>query len=282
MDVAQKKDAIEYHYDVGNEFYAYWLDPHMVYSCALWDDATPVTSLSDAQIAKIDWHLDNLKLGSSAHILDIGCGWGALLKRHQERCTTGSSAGLTLSSAQRDYIASQGLKNTQVLLQGWTEHQPTQAYDGIVSIGAFEHFADTRMPRAEKIRLYQDFFERCATWLKQDGFLSLQTIVYGHLSADEQNEFISNQVFPNSELPTVEEVNESASPFFHLIETRLDGRHYAKTCEMWLSNLNANKSQIIHEYGNDLYSHYKKYLQLSAFGFLSGKINLARFVMQKI
>ncbi len=92
---------IQHHYDVGNSFYALWLDKHFVYSSARPErDTDP---LEDAQLNKLDYHIDALGLNNSnARVLDVGCGWGALLKRGLDRGYFQNPHGLTLSQQQKN------------------------------------------------------------------------------------------------------------------------------------------------------------------------------------
>lgn len=275
MDVEIKKEAISYHYDVGNNFYQHWLDSEMVYSCAMWDDDD--ISLETAQLNKLDWHLDNLGI-SNGNILDVGCGWGALLRRHISKGAMNAGLGLTLSEAQKEYVKVND-PDINILVESWTEHDEHNSYDGIVSIGAFEHFANRKLTRTEKNDLYTAFFSKCNRWLGAGGVLSLQTIVYGTMTSEEQNLWFSDQVFPDSELPTVEEIEKASADFFELKELRLDGKQYAKTCDIWLERLRADKLTIIDSYGVEKYEHYVKYLKFCVVGFYSGKLDLSRFVL---
>ncbi len=102
--------AVRYHYDLGNDFYALWLDRQMVYSCAYFP--TGEESLDEAQAAKLEYLCRKLRLKPGDRLLDIGCGWGALL-RHAVRHHGVHAVGITLSEAQAFYarraIAEQGL-----------------------------------------------------------------------------------------------------------------------------------------------------------------------------
>ena len=107
-------EAIKSHYDVGNDFFRLVLDPEMIYSCALYEDGD---DLATAQIRKLDHHIAAAKAAGTKRVLDIGCGWGAMLRRLVEHAGVGHAVGLTLSSAQADYIRKQGNAKIEVVEQ---------------------------------------------------------------------------------------------------------------------------------------------------------------------
>ena len=136
-------EDVQAHYDLSDDFFRLFLDPTQTYSCAYFerDDMT----LEEAQIAKIDLSLGKLGLQPGMTLLDVGCGWGATLKRALERYDV-NVIGLTLSKNQQAYVEqlfaeSDSPRTKRVLLEGWEQfHEPV---DRIVSIGAFEHFGPT-------------------------------------------------------------------------------------------------------------------------------------------
>src|SRR4051794_30274164 len=97
-------EAIQFHYDIGNEFYRLWLDESLTYSCALWDNET---TLEGAQRAKLDYHIEKANARGRARVLDIGCGWGSPLNRLVSAANVKSATGLTLSKEQASYIEQQ-------------------------------------------------------------------------------------------------------------------------------------------------------------------------------
>src|SRR6201997_3581261 len=131
---------IKSHYDRSNEFFKLWLDPSMTYSCAYFerDDMT----LEEAQLAKIDLALGKLGLQPGMTLLDIGCGWGATMRRAIEKYDV-NVVGLTLSRNQAAHVQKlfdemDSPRRRRVLLNGWEQFE--EPVDRIVSIGAFEHF----------------------------------------------------------------------------------------------------------------------------------------------
>jgi cyclopropane-fatty-acyl-phospholipid synthase len=271
--------AIRHHYDVGNAFYALWLDPTLTYSCALWQDGDDPDDLAAAQLRKLDYHLACAGAEQARRLLDIGCGWGSLLDRALLHEQIESATGLTLSEAQFRHIGARGDKRVQLRLESWIDHVPEERYDAIVSIGALEHFASPGDSAQQKIGLYREFFRKCRSWLRPGGGLSLQTIAYGTMQTHENNAFIASQIFPDSELPQPHELLEAASGLFEVTLLRNDRRQYARTCELWYRSLHRRRSEAAAIVGEEKVRQYEAYLRLSAFGFNTGRVGLLRLAM---
>ena len=268
--------AIKHHYDASNAFYALWLDPTMTYSCALWEPGDDPDNLAAAQLRKLDYHLQAAGAREARRLLDIGCGWGALLERASAHPQLDRAVGLTLSDAQFDHIVARNLPRVEVRRESWIQHQPTAPYDGIISIGAFEHFARPSDTSAEKIDLYREFFEKCRAWLAPDGALSLQTIAFGTMPAAQGNEFITTHIFPEAQLPEPHEILQAAKGLFELISLRNDRPQYGRTCDIWFRNLQARRDEAVALVGEEKVKVYEKYLRLCSFAFRSGKVELLR------
>jgi cyclopropane-fatty-acyl-phospholipid synthase len=274
--------AIQHHYDVSNEFYALWLDPGLTYSSGLWDGSTLDDDLEASQDRKIAWHLKASGAITGKKLLDIGCGWGTLMQRHVDNHIDRQATGLTLSHEQYQHICSLNIPNIEVCEESWIVHQPATNYDAIVSIGAFEHFAQPEATPEEKVSVYREFFSRCQEWLIPKGKLSLQTIAYGSISAQEKNQFTQTEIFPDSELPRAWEIFQAADGLFEIKTYRNDRLHYGKTCDLWLKNLRHQKLPIIEQFGEELYHKYERYLKLAVAGFYFGQILLLRLEMQSL
>ncbi|MEV4411514.1 class I SAM-dependent methyltransferase [Catellatospora sp. NPDC049609] len=279
---AQRADeaaaAIRHHYDVGNDFYRLWLDSSLSYSCALW--AGPDDTLEQAQERKLRHHLDAVRAHRAGSVLDVGCGWGAILERLSTTHGVARSVGLTLSEEQAEYVRSRDYPGVEVRIENWMHHQPAERFDGIISIGAFEHFARPDETAAQKIRIYREFFARCRDWLHDDGALSLQTIAYADMSPSDASTFIQQEIFPNADLPTFAEIAQAAEGVFE-IESVGNGRlDYARTLEEWGRRLRAHRDEATDLVGPETVARYARYLKLSALGFRMGKLCLLRLVFR--
>lgn len=277
--------AIQRHYDVGNEFYRLWLDDSMNYSGAMW---APGDSLESAQLRKVDHHIAAAHAAKAERVLDVGCGWGAVLRRLVERAGVRQAVGLTLSQAQADWIASQQLPRVEVRVENWLDHVPAQPYDAIISIGAFEHFARVEDSDEKRIEGYRAFFRSCRSWLRPGGRMSLQTFAYGNLRSREAahlsagTRFLAREIFPETDPPRLSDIAVAIDGEFEIEQLRNDRKDYARTCMAWLKRLRAVRPQAVDLVGADVVARYERYLQLSTLGFETGNLLLFRIALRRI
>lgn len=282
IDRVAAQKAIEHHYDVGNAFYALWLDAGMSYSCAMWPEDQQDTNIDAAQLRKLDYHLTESRAIEAKRVLDIGCGWGSLVTRLTERNQKLQHAmSLTLSAEQAAHVRALGLPGVDVKRENWLDHQPEEPYDAMISIGAFEHFATPDDTVVEKRAKYRRFFEFVRNHLKRHGRLSLQTISYLNLDRSQASTFMEKEIFPNADLPTLADIVEAAAGVMEVVHLRNDRLDYARTCEIWAKRLKANREQAVALVGTDTVKRYERYLQLSSLGFFMGKICLLRLTLQR-
>jgi cyclopropane-fatty-acyl-phospholipid synthase len=272
--------AIEHHYDIGRDFYRLWLDTRLVYSCALWTGSLD-EDLESAQLAKLDWHATAARADGASRVLDVGCGWGAMVRYLAEERRVGHVTGLTLSTDQAR--AGPSSARAEVRLEDWRDHSPVRPYDAIVSIGAFEHFARDDLSRPERQAVYRSFFERCAQWLEEDGRLSLQTIAYEDFdrATSPASPFFTEDIFPESGLPQLSDIVEAAEGSFRLVGFRSDAEQYAQTLRLWQRGLEASMSQACQLVGRETYRRYLRYLRLSRAMFDRRVCTLYRLVLER-
>jgi cyclopropane-fatty-acyl-phospholipid synthase len=228
-------EAIRYHYDVSNDFYALWLDREMVYSCAYFK--TGDEDIHVAQAQKLDHICRKLRLQPGERFLDIGCGWGALVRWAAKHYGV-DATGITLSRNQHELanerIRAAGLESRcRVLLQDYRDVPGEGAYDKIASVGMFEHVGLKNLP------LYFG-----AIWrLLKDGGVVMN---HGITAIDPESravglgagEFIHRYVFPHGELPHISlALREMASAGLEVMDVETLRLHYAKTLWLWSSRL---------------------------------------------
>jgi cyclopropane-fatty-acyl-phospholipid synthase len=271
-------ENIRAHYDLSDDFFGLFQDPSRIYSCAYFQPED--LSLQDAQLAKVDLHLDRLDLKPGMTLLDIGCGWGSTLTRAIERHDV-NVIGLTLSSNQ--HAASQRLldqvdtdRSRRVLLRGWEEFD--EPVDRILSIEAFEHFGFER---------YDDFFKKAFSVMPDDGRMTIQSNISYHpeeflargipLSIDVLKfiKFMVTDIFPGARLPSSQMMRTHGETAGFALDNVVSLReHYVKTLTLWGDALEANKSQAIEIQSQEVYDNYMKYLRGCAEKFAGGYIDV--------
>ena len=231
--------AIMHHYDLPEDFFRLWLGPDMVYSCGWWEIGDQSGALAQAQERKLDFFADHLGVRGS-RVLDVGCGWGALLERFVRVHGAASGVGLTLSPGQAGFAARRNVAGVSYLQQNWADHEPSVPYDAITCIEATEHFASDRLSPDEKVEVYRAFFERAASWLAPGGRMGLQAICLdnvGHAgSRPGQGPFsdlISNDIFPESMSASLSELVLGWETHFELAEFVDHPWHYRRTFRAW-------------------------------------------------
>lgn len=278
---SQVKDrkAVQYHYDLDDDFYSLFLDESMVYSCGYYRDAKD--ALHVAQMQKIDHILNKLQLKEGEQLLDIGCGWGALITRAVQKYGA-VATGITLSENQfqftRRKIEALNLTGQcKVLLCDYRDLRETGAYDKIASVGMFEHVG------LNKLSVY---FEAVHRLLKEDGLV----LNHGITTSDVESrwmalgagEFIDRYVFPYGELPHVSlALKEMAGAGLEVLDVESLRRHYALTCEAWSDNLESNRDAAVSMVGERRYRIWQIYLAGCAFGFAQGWMNLYQVLCSK-
>ena len=274
--------AIRHHYDVGNDFWQVWLDPTMSYSCAMWED--PVDDLESAQRRKLDFHTEQAGAAGAARVLDIGCGWGAQLMHLVASQGVKHAVGLTLSDAQAEYLRAVAPSHVEVLVRSWSDYEPTEPFDAIISVGAFEHFARQGLSAEEQVEAYRRFFGACRNWLKPGGRLSLQTIAYGDIPRDRplRDRFIVDEIFPESELPRLADIARAAEMELEIERVRNDRGDYVKTLRAWLGRIRERRGDAIAASSEETVVRYERYLRMFAYSMELGAFTLLRLTMRRI
>ena len=271
--------AIQAHYDTGNEFFRLWLDPTVTYSCALFADDGDDQDLERAQLRKLDHHAREAGVVPGSCVLDVGSGWGSMLRRLVVTHGAAEAVGLTLSKAQYEHVAALRLPGVSVRLESWTDHRPEQPYDAIVSIGALEHFVRPETPTPERIDVYRDFFRRCRQLLRPGGRMSLQTMAYG---IGRFTRGALSTIFPESDLPRLAELTEAMERSFTIVRLRNDPSHYARTVRIWRENVRRHRDELARIVGDARLVHYEKFLEASARGFDAGVFELFRITLRRV
>ncbi len=270
---------IAHHYDVSDAFYRMWLDERMVYSCAYFRTANE--TLDAAQVHKLDHICRKLRLAPGERMLDIGCGWGALLF-HAARAYGVDATGITLSQNQFDHvqreIAARGLTGrVRVELRDYLELPDDVQYDKISSVGMFEHVGIKRFPA---------YFGKIHRILAPGGLVLNHGITHNALDADSLGsgigEFVDDYVFPGGELTHVAEVIEGmARQGLEPLDAEALREHYAKTLWCWVDRLEARADEARAEIGDERFRIWRIYMAGSAHAFDRGWLSLWQILAGK-
>ena len=271
---SKKRDAeaIRYHYDVSNDFYALWLDREMVYSCAYFK--TGEEDIHVAQEQKLDHICRKLRLKPGDKLLDIGCGWGSLVRWAAKRYGA-DATGITLSANQcalaNERIKAEGLsERCRVLLRDYRDEPGDGVYDKIASVGMFEHVGLKNLP------VYFGAIHR----LLKDGGIAMN---HGLTSVDPESrsvglgaaDFIEKYVFPHGELPHISlALKEMSAAGLVEMDVETLRLHYAKTLWQWSARLEAKLDEARAYTGEKRLRIWRTYLAGCAHAFDQGWVTI--------
>lgn len=267
------KKNIEFHYDMGNDFYSLWIDETMSYSSGIFYGDE---NLIEAQKNKYQRILDQIDQENS-HILEIGCGWGGFIDEASKRGH--KVKGLTLSNEQKAY-ADQLIKDknldSHIALQDYRlEHGK---FDNIVSIEMFE---------AVGKKYWSGYFAKVKECLKKDGKAVIQTIVIGddfYKKYLKTSDYIREYIFPGGLLPSPKIFKDLAKKHeLEVVDELLFGKSYSKTLVKWLDNFNDKRSEILKlDYDEEFIRKWKFYLAYCSAGFLSTRTDVIQYTLKHV
>ncbi len=271
-NLISSKENVEFHYDIGNDFYKLWLDDTMTYSCGYFISEND--SLNDAQKNKIEHILNKLNLKEGQTLLDIGCGWGELIvlaaRKYKVKAT-----GITLSSEQfikvQERIAEEKLEDlVEVKLIDYRELKDRK-FDRVVSVGMLEHVGENHL---------QEYFLAVNNLLKESGISLLHSIT--GIDQGGKNSWIDKYIFPGGYVPGIKEVVQNiAKQKLYLIDAESLRRHYGRTLEIWADNFE-NALPEIRKTKDDAYIRmWRMYLNSCAASFNCGNIDIHQILFSK-
>jgi len=273
------RKAIEYHYDVSNDFYQRFLDPRMVYSCAYF--RTGSEDLEAAQLQKLDHICRKLMLAPGQRLLDIGCGWGAMVIHAAQRYGV-RAVGVTLSQNQyelaRERVERAGLDDQiDIRLQDYRDIPEIEGFERISSIGMSEHVG------LKNLRAY---FDQVWRLLKPGGIAMNHGITSSDADSREvglgAGEFIDKYVFPDGELPHVSlAIRELSSSGLELADAESLRRHYAMTLRAWSDAFERRLPELVELAGEQRTRIWRVYLAGCAHAFAHGWVNIYQLLAVK-
>jgi cyclopropane-fatty-acyl-phospholipid synthase len=279
---ADNKDYIQFHYDLSNDFYALFLDPEMVYSCAYYTDWS--NTVEQAQHDKLEMICRKLRLKPGDRMLDIGSGWGGLVC-HAAQNFGVTAHGCTLSEEQlafaRAKVKRLGL-DKQVTFELIDYSNVTGTYDKIASIGMYEHIGLKNIPA---------YMDKVRSLLSDDG-LFLNHAISRRAPKDRaswlkarmrpEKKAIAKYIFPGGELDDIgHSVVAMERAGFEVHDVEGWRMHYARTCQLWCERLTANRDEAIKHVGEEKYRIWVAYLAGVSLSFSRGTLRLFQTLASK-
>lgn len=265
------QENIHHHYDIGNDFYKLWLDPQLLYTCAYFPSES--TTLEQAQVAKMDHICRKLQLKPGDHVVEAGCGWGALAlhmaKNYGVRVSAYNIAKEQLAYA-RERARHEGLDGCIEYIEG-DYREIAGEFDAFVSVGMLEHVG------VEHYRMLGDVIDRC---LKQHGRGLIHSIGVNQPSL--LNPWIERTIFPGAHPPSLGEMMNIFEPAnFSILDVENLRLHYARTLEHWLHRYEAAVPRVDEMFGESFVRAWRLYLSGSLSAFTAGELQLFQVVFTR-
>ena len=273
---SRAKKNIQYHYDLGNDFYKLWLDKTMTYSSAIFKNERE--SLTEAQENKYQLLIDSLDIKSHHKVLEIGCGWGGFAEYAAKKVGC-SIKGITISPSQLKFATNrikESKLDDKVTLELCDYRDLRGKYDRVVSIEMIEAVGE---------KYWKNYFKKIKDVLKKDGLAGIQVILINNKSYQRYSksvDFIQKYVFPGGMLPSQEKLNENyVDAGLVEVNSHSFGKSYAKTLTIWHKEF-LNSLSAIKKLGFDIKLEriFKYYFSYCKAGFNSERIDVAQKIIK--
>jgi len=260
--MTSNKAEIDRSYSVSNDFFKLWLDEGMHYTSASF--LTGDETLEQAQINKCRILYDYAEMTPDKLVLDIGCGWGSNLEYHAQRGTK-RAHGITLSTAQCEWINERKLPGVTALLQDFHTYEPEQKYDALQSIEMIDHLVSpAQANEGLAVDIYRDYFRKCHAWVKPGSYFGFQAILRDRVPRTRKDledlAFTADVIFPGGLNPRLEELIMAIRPYWECVEMRTQRVSYGKTTAEWLRRMRQHEAHIREQWGDQLFDDYERYL----------------------
>jgi cyclopropane-fatty-acyl-phospholipid synthase len=274
------KDYIQFHYDLSDDFYALFLDPEMVYSCAYFTDWG--NTIAQAQADKLEMICRKLRLHAGERFLDIGCGWGGLVC-HAAKTYGVTAHGITLSENQlafaRAKVKRLGLED-RVTIELKDYSVMEGAFDKIASIGMYEHIGLKNIPAY--MRKMQSLLTRDGLFLNHAIARRAPKEAWLKRRMRPEQKAIAKYVFPGGELDDIgHSLVAMERAGFEVQDVEAWRLHYARTCKLWCERLTAERARAIQCVGEEKYRIWVAYLAGVSLAFSRGTLRIFQTLVSK-
>jgi cyclopropane-fatty-acyl-phospholipid synthase len=284
-NLGASKASIQAHYDREPQLYERFLGPSLAYSAGIWTEPASRDSLDAAQTRKLDWHIDIAGADHAQRLLEVGFGWGSLIKRLMTRRPDIDYVGLTLADNQAQYVRNYAPANFVTEISAWQDYQPNRHFDSIISLEAMEHFAANTASRSERIDAYRLFFEFCARMLRVGGRASIQVNGWANIEPGSEARLKAesgiDKFWLDGNLPHASEMLLASEPWFNLVHLEGTPRDYVCTLREWIRNLRKHEADLTSLVGADMVRDYENNLTLCLNAYIAGAVTLYRLVVER-
>ena len=269
------RQAVTYHYDVSNDFFALWLDKRMVYSCAYF--TSPTDDLDSAQERKLDYICHKLRLRRGDRLLDIGCGWGGLVM-FAARHYGASTYGITLSEPQAR-LANERIREEELTglcrvdVLDYRDLNEFGSYDKLVSVGMFEHVGESAL---------SEYFQQAWRLLRPGGVFLNHGITHLIDQRARRGSFSDRYIFPDGDpVPIYTSLRAAEQIGFEVRDLESLREHYAFTLRHWARRLEQHHDEARRVTDETTYRVWRSYMSVTANSFLTGKYNVYQALFVK-